>query len=107
MCFIQQSDWFYELCDDYNLVAHQVIESLICTPANPPLEQTLQPPFFRFTPPLHKSESEFLWMNPTDRNYNIEWDEMMCSENSIEIEVRQLMAKALKGALSLPQQQVS
>ena len=46
-------------------------------------------------------------MNPTDRNYNIEWDEMMCSENSIEIEVRQLMAKALKGALSLPQQQVS
>jgi len=85
--------------------AHQVIESLICTPINPPIEETFQPPYIRPVPPLHKGENEFVWMNPTDRSYSIVWDEMMCSENSIEVEVRQLMAKALKGALSLPQQQ--
>ena len=43
---------------------------------------------------------ELIWMNPFDRSYSIEWDEMMCSENSVEVEVRQLMAKAFKGTPS-------
>ena len=43
---------------------------------------------------------ELIWMNPFDRSYSIEWDEMMCSENSVEVEVRQLMAKAFKGKQS-------
>ena len=88
--------------------AHQVIESLICTPfEQQPLEDTFQPPFVHLAPPLHKVDhGELIWMNPIEKDYRIEWDEMMCSENSVEVEVRQLMAKAFKGALSLPQQQV-
>jgi len=87
-------------------VAHQVIEQMICTSVEPPLEDTFQPPFVHLAPPLHKPDKgELIWMNPFERSYSIEWDEMMCSENSVEVEVRQLMAKAFKGALSLPQQQ--
>merc|ERR1712168_268294 len=87
-------------------VAHQVIESMICSSVEPPLEDTFQPPHVHLAPPLHKPEKdELIWMNPLERSYTIEWDEMMCSENSVEVEVRQLMAKAFKGALSLPQQQ--
>ncbi|XP_002164471.1 CCR4-NOT transcription complex subunit 11 [Hydra vulgaris] len=83
-----------------------VIESLICTSANPPFEDTFMPAFIHLAPPLHKScDNELQWLNPTDKSYTIEWDEMMCGENSIEVEVRQLMAKAFKGALLLPQQQ--
>jgi len=87
-------------------VAHQVIESMICSSVDPPLEDTFQPPHVHVAPPLHRPDKgELIWMNPFDRSYSIEWDEMMCSENSVEVEVRQLMAKAFKGALSLPQQQ--
>lgn len=86
--------------------AHQVIEALICNAPKPQLEQPFQPPLVSLAPPLHKPEhGEVVWMNPLEKNYSIEWDEMMCSENSVEVEVRQLMAKAFKGALSLPQQQ--
>jgi len=87
-------------------VSHQVIESMLCTSVDPSLEDTFQPPHVHIAPPLHKAnKNELIWMNPFDRSYSIQWDEMMCSENSVEVEVRQLMAKAFKGALSLPQQQ--
>jgi len=84
--------------------SHQMIEQLICS-VNPPSEDAYQPPILRMAPPLHRGEDELVWMNPTDVDYKIEWDQMMCSENSVEVEVRQLMAKAFKGALLLPQQQ--
>jgi len=85
--------------------AHQMTESLICTSVNPPSEDMFQPPLVHLAPPLHKGVDELVWMNPTDQDYLVEWDGMMCSENSVEVEVRQLMAKAFKGALLLPQQQ--
>jgi len=87
-------------------VAHQVVESLLCAMMDPPLEDTFQPPLIHIAPPLHKADkSELIWMNPYDKSYTVEWDELMCSENSVEVEVRQLMAKAFKGALTLSQQQ--
>ena len=82
---------------------------LLCNPANAnaALENTIQPSFFRFPPPLHKVEQdEMCWMDPLDKGYTFEWDSMMCSENSVEVELRQLMGKAFKGALTLSQQQV-
>lgn len=84
--------------------AHEVIEQLICTP-NPPAEDSFQPPFVRVAPPLHQSETEMIWLNPPENNYKIEWDTMMCSENTKEVELRQLMSKAFKGPLTLIQQQ--
>lgn len=87
-------------------IAQQVIESLLCTTMDPPYEDTFQPPLIHIAPPLHRADkSEMIWMNPYDKSYKVEWDEMMCSENSVEVEVRQLMAKAFKGALTLSQQQ--
>eukprot|EP00111_Clytia_hemisphaerica_P024769 TCONS_00072992-protein len=89
-------------------VAQQVIEGLICNPLHSEraLENSIQPNFFRLPPPLHKVEQdELCWMNPKDDSFTFEWDTMMCSENSAEVEVRQLMGKAFKGALTLTQQQ--
>lgn len=85
--------------------SHQLIEQLVCS-VNSPIGDSFQPPFIRPAPPLHKvGEDEFVWLNPLDVSYAFEWDTMMCSENTVEVEVRQLMAKAFKGALLLPQQQ--
>lgn len=89
-------------------VQQQIVESLICNPSSnrQGLQESFQPTFFRLAPPLHKVEQDELhWMDPTDKQYTFEWDTMMCNENSVEVEVRQLMGKAFKGALTLPQQQ--
>merc|ERR1712048_1518207 len=83
----------------------QLIEELACG-KNPPVAEFNQPPWIRPVPPLHKgSDDELLWLNPTNNDYHFEWDTNMCAENTVEVEVRQLMAKAFKGALLLPQQQ--
>ena len=37
-------------------VAHQVIESMICSSVEPPLEDTFQPPHVHLAPPLHKAD---------------------------------------------------
>ncbi|VDI33246.1 Hypothetical predicted protein [Mytilus galloprovincialis] len=50
-------------------------------------------------------QRDFAWLNPVEGDYNIAWDSTMCVSSSAGVEVRRLMAKAFKGALSLPQQQ--
>jgi len=84
--------------------AQEVIEQLICSP-NPPAEESFQPPFVRLAPPLHESENEMIWLNPPNSHFKIEWDHVMCAENTKEVELRQLMSKAFKGPLTLTQQQ--
>eukprot|EP00794_Sanderia_malayensis_P016862 gene16862-18564_t len=84
--------------------AQEVIEHLICA-ANPPVEDSFQPPFIRLAPPLHQSDNEMVWLNPSVNNYEIEWDTMMCAENTKEVELRQLMSRAFNGPLTLIQQQ--
>ena len=37
-------------------VAHQVIESMICSSVDPPLEDTFQPPHVHVAPPLHRPD---------------------------------------------------
>lgn len=44
-------------------------------------------------------------MNPVDMDYSVAWDTTMCVSSSAGVEIRRLMSKAFKGALSLPQQQ--
>eukprot|EP00795_Rhopilema_esculentum_P013034 gene13034-3809_t len=85
-------------------IMREVVEQLICS-SNPPAEDTFQPPFVRLAPPLHESENEMIWLNPPESSYKVEWDLMMCAENTKEAELRQLMSKAFKGPLTLMQQQ--
>lgn len=44
-------------------------------------------------------------MNPADVEYSIAWDTTMCVSSSVGTEVRRLMGKAFKAALTPPQQQ--
>ncbi|CAG2253716.1 CCR4-NOT transcription complex subunit 11-like isoform X1 [Mytilus galloprovincialis] len=85
-------------------VQRQTIEALL-TGNKPPVENCMMPEFIRLAPPLHIAEDEFAWLNPVEGDYNIAWDSTMCVSSSAGVEVRRLMAKAFKGALSLPQQQ--
>lgn len=44
-------------------------------------------------------------MNPSIESHEIAWDYSMCTTQSAGTEVRRLMAKAFKAALTLPQQE--
>lgn len=48
---------------------------------------------------------QLCWMNPVDMDYNVAWDTTMCVSSSAGVEIRRLMSKAFKGALTLQQQQ--
>ncbi|XP_048727465.1 CCR4-NOT transcription complex subunit 11-like isoform X1 [Ostrea edulis] len=85
-------------------VQRQTIEALL-TGNKPPLENCMMPEFIRLAPPLHIAEDELCWMNPVDTDYSVAWDTTMCVSSSAGVEIRRLMSKAFKGALTLPQQQ--
>ncbi|XP_046859189.1 CCR4-NOT transcription complex subunit 11-like [Xenia sp. Carnegie-2017] len=83
----------------------QIAETLT-TGDTPPSESSFKPQFIRVAPPLYQCEDEFVWMNPQQEKPKIEWDSTMCvSSNTTDSEVHQLMAKAFKTGLTLPQQQ--
>lgn len=48
---------------------------------------------------------QLCWLNPTDAEYNIAWDNTMCVSSSVGVEVRRLIAKALKNPLTPAHQQ--
>jgi len=62
-----------------------------------------EPQFIRPVPPLCESkEEDIIWLNP-DEEHDILWDQTMCLEVEGS-EIRELMAKAFKGALPPDQQ---
>jgi len=65
----------------------------------------LEPRLLRAPPPLLDSrEEDVLWLNPhADHSFDILWDYAMCADKGTE--VRELMAKALRGPLVPGQQQ--
>ncbi|XP_065940834.1 CCR4-NOT transcription complex subunit 11 isoform X3 [Magallana gigas] len=85
-------------------VQRQTIESLL-TGNKAPVENCMMPEFIRLAPPLHIAEDELCWMNPVDMDYSVAWDTTMCVSSSAGVEIRRLMSKAFKGALTLQQQQ--
>ncbi|XP_041365946.1 CCR4-NOT transcription complex subunit 11-like isoform X2 [Gigantopelta aegis] len=85
-------------------VQRQTIEALLTGP-KPAVENCMRPEFIRLAPPLHITEDELVWMNPTDGDFQIAWDPTMCESTSAGSDVRRLMAKAFKGTLSMNQQQ--
>lgn len=84
-------------------VQRQTTESLL-TGVHPPIENCLRPEFIRLAPPLHYAKDELVWMSPVEPNYPIAWDTSMCVTSSSGVEVKRLMTRAFKSALSLQQQ---
>lgn len=54
---------------------------------------------------LRKYFLQLVWLNPHD-NHELQWDYGMCVDTSRGAAVRDLIAKALKGALAPAQQEV-
>ncbi|XP_074662057.1 CCR4-NOT transcription complex subunit 11-like [Tubulanus polymorphus] len=85
-------------------VQRQTIESLL-SGQKPSVNLCLKPEFIRLAPPLHIAEDELAWLNPMESDHQIAWDSTMCLSNSAGTEVRRLTVKAIKGALTVQQQQ--
>jgi len=68
--------------------------------------QSFEPPYLRPAPPLFEStkEDEIIWLDPV-LQHDLLWNYAMCVELPHTSEVRELMAKAFKGALTPAQQQ--
>ncbi|CAM6083520.1 unnamed protein product [Calypogeia fissa] len=65
----------------------------------------LEPPWVRVPPPrLPVQEGEMIWLNP-ENSHDLLWDHCMCADTSRGAAVRELIARALKGALAPTQQQ--
>lgn len=54
------------------------------------MEQPFEPGFLRPQPPLHHCEEEVVWLNPTESQCAIQWDNQMCSSTAAGEEGRQL-----------------
>eukprot|EP00743_Colponemidia_sp_Colp-15_P004261 GILK01004597.1.p1 GENE.GILK01004597.1~~GILK01004597.1.p1 ORF type:complete len:434 (-),score=76.66 GILK01004597.1:100-1302(-) len=66
---------------------------------------TFQPNFVRPVPPLFEQrEDELFWLSPSILPEPM-WDFSMCADTTVGSEVRDLIAKALKGQLTMAQQQ--
>ena len=65
---------------------------IACTPPPPPrldtiggeeiTEQPFEPGFLRPQPPLYHCEEETTWLNPTQGQCPIQWDDQMCSHSA-------------------------
>ncbi|KAG6549707.1 hypothetical protein Mapa_008687 [Marchantia paleacea] len=65
----------------------------------------LEPPWVRVPPPrLPVQDGEMIWLNP-ENSHELLWDHGMCADTSRGAAVRELIARALKGALAPTQQQ--
>lgn len=86
-------------------IQQQVLESLL-SGKSPSVAENFRPSFVRPAPPLHSSESELVWMNPTNPSqHNFLWDHYMPKKTNKAGEVKKLMAKAFKNPLTVVQQQ--
>ncbi|KAJ8930614.1 hypothetical protein NQ314_016527 [Rhamnusium bicolor] len=73
---------------------------------NAPVNRVYKPEFVTLAPPLLNCQDEPVWLNPTTpKEHTIAYDTTMCVPDMAGYEARQLMNKAYKSALSIPQQQ--
>uniref|UniRef100_A0A0A9XWP2 CCR4-NOT transcription complex subunit 11 n=4 Tax=Lygus hesperus TaxID=30085 RepID=A0A0A9XWP2_LYGHE len=73
---------------------------------SPPAMQTYKPGPIRLVPPLAVGDENMLWLELDEvKNHDFAYDYTMCMPNSNCIEAKKLINKALKGTLSLQQQQ--
>ncbi|KAL1493575.1 hypothetical protein ABEB36_009276 [Hypothenemus hampei] len=73
---------------------------------NAPINKVYKPELVTLAPPLLNCQDELVWLNATNpKEHLVCYDATMCIPDIAGYEVRQLMNKAYKAALSLPQQQ--
>ncbi|XP_060536210.1 CCR4-NOT transcription complex subunit 11 isoform X2 [Cylas formicarius] len=78
----------------------------LATGENAPINKVYKPEFVTLAPPLHNCQDEPIWLNPTTpKEHLIAYDATMCVPDTAGYEARQLMNKAYKTALAIPQQQ--
>ncbi|KAJ8948131.1 hypothetical protein NQ318_008484 [Aromia moschata] len=83
-----------------------VIVKKLITGDNAPVNRVYKPEFVTLAPPLLNCQDEPVWLNPTTpKEHTITYDTTMCVPDMAGYEARQLMNKAYKSALSIPQQQ--
>ncbi|KAK9012671.1 hypothetical protein V6N11_040710 [Hibiscus sabdariffa] len=85
---------------DANSAEDEALSGLI---ANLSLEGLI-PHWIRPVPPRFPVDEELVWLNP-DNSHELQWDQGMCADTSRGAAVRDLIAKALKGALAPNQQE--
>ncbi|CAH1991513.1 unnamed protein product [Acanthoscelides obtectus] len=78
----------------------------LATGDDAPMNKVYKPEFVTLAPPLLNCQDELVWLNPTTpkEHYPV-YDSSMCVPDIAGYEARQLMNKAYKSALSIPQQQ--
>nr|CAH7732695.1 unnamed protein product [Callosobruchus chinensis] len=70
------------------------------------MNKVYKPEFVSLAPPLLNCQDELVWLNPTTpKGHAPVYDSSMCVPDITGYEARQLMNKAYKSALSIPQQQ--
>nr|XP_022913843.1 CCR4-NOT transcription complex subunit 11 [Onthophagus taurus] len=73
---------------------------------NAPLNRVYKPEFVTLAPPLLNCQDEMVWLNIRNpKEHTIAYDTTMCVPNIAGQEIRQLMNKAYKSALTIQQQQ--
>ncbi|XP_030762670.1 CCR4-NOT transcription complex subunit 11-like isoform X1 [Sitophilus oryzae] len=78
----------------------------LATGENAPVSRVYKPEFVTLAPPLLNCQDELVWLNPTTpKEHLVCYDTTMCIPDIAGYEARQLMNKAYKAALSIPQQQ--
>ncbi|CAG9762123.1 unnamed protein product [Ceutorhynchus assimilis] len=78
----------------------------LATGDNAPMNRIYKPEFVMLAPPLLNAQDEPTWLNPTTpKEHLVCYDTAMCLPDIASYEARQLMNKAAKTALSIPQQQ--
>ncbi|VEN39845.1 unnamed protein product [Callosobruchus maculatus] len=78
----------------------------LATGDDAPMNKVYKPEFVTLAPPLLNCQDELVWLNPTTpKEHAPVYDSSMCVPDITGYEARQLMNKAYKSALSIPQQQ--
>ncbi|KRT86612.1 hypothetical protein AMK59_340, partial [Oryctes borbonicus] len=97
----KQTNSYDGIIDDRQDTAKKIV-----TEENPAICRVYKPEFVTLAPPLMNSQDEPVWMNVVNRKeHMVAYDMTMCVPNMAGQEVRQLLTKAYKSALTLQQQQ--
>ncbi|GJQ65941.1 hypothetical protein Trydic_g4039 [Trypoxylus dichotomus] len=97
----KQNNSYEGVVDDKEDIVKNIISG-----ENSPITRVYKPEFVTLAPPLMNCQDEPVWMNVLNRKeHAVAYDTTMCVPNMAGQEVRQLLTKAYKSALTLQQQQ--